>query len=81
MFQVESEVGSHHVYREISREEIRARLQDPALLLVDVMPNATYETGHLPGSINLPVEEIDTKARAVLPDPTREIAVYCAGPD
>ena len=67
--------------RTISREEIRARLQDPALLLVNVMPKETFEAGHIPHSINLPVAEIDKCALQVLPDPTREIFVYCAGPD
>jgi len=78
--QAESKPDSHHAYRLISREEILARLQDPALWLVNVMPKETFEAGHLPRSINLPVAEIENCARQVLPDMTREIAVYCAGP-
>jgi rhodanese-related sulfurtransferase len=75
----ESKPDSHHAYRVISRDEILARLHDPALLLVNVMPKETFEAGHIPRSINLPVAEIEERARQVLPDVTQEIAVYCAG--
>ena len=80
MARTESKPDSHHGYRVISREEILARLQDPAVLLVNVMPKETFEAGHIPRSINLPVAEIEKCTRQVLPDMTREIAVYCAGP-
>lgn len=80
MARTESKPDSHHAYRVISREEILARLHDPALLLVNVMPKETFEAGHIPRSINLPVAEIENCAPRVLPDMTWEIAVYCAGP-
>ena len=64
----------------ISREEILSRLQDPAFALVNVMPKETFEAGHILHSINLPLAEIETKAREVFPVLTREITVYCMGP-
>jgi ArsR family transcriptional regulator len=64
----------------ISREELLARLQDRALAIVNVLPKATYDEGHIPGSINLPVADIEAKARRVLADFAQEIAIYCAGP-
>jgi rhodanese-related sulfurtransferase len=76
----ESTPDSHHADRVISREEILARLQDPTLLLVNVMPKETFEAGHIPRSINLSVAEVENKARQFLPDPEREIIIYCAGP-
>jgi rhodanese-related sulfurtransferase len=76
----ESKPDSHHAYRVIAREEILARLQDPALLLVNVMPRETFEAGHIPRSINLPVAEVESKARRFFPDSDREIVIYCAGP-
>lgn len=80
MAQAESKTDSHHADRVISREEILARLQDPSLLLVNVMPKEAFAAGHIPRSINLPVAEIEKRARQVLPDMTREIVIYCAGP-
>ena len=64
----------------ISREEILLRLQDPAFAPVNVMPKETFETGHIPHSINLPLGEIEAKARQVFPVLSREICVYCMGP-
>jgi rhodanese-related sulfurtransferase len=64
----------------ISREELRARLADQRLLVIDVMPRETYADGHIPGAINLPVAQIETRARQAIPSLSQEIAVYCAGP-
>ncbi|MCI0371516.1 MAG: rhodanese-like domain-containing protein [candidate division NC10 bacterium] len=65
---------------EISRDEIHARLGDPSLLLLNVLPRAAFAAGHIPGSLSLPVPEIPERAREVLSDGAREVAVYCAGP-
>ena len=73
-------IESHKNYATISRDEILARLQDRALAIVDVLPSESYKTGHIPGSINLPVAEIETKARQFLSNLEQEIAIYCAGP-
>ncbi len=65
---------------DISREEIQARLGEPSFVLVNVLPHEAFAAGHIPGSINLSVAEIPWQARDVLPDPSRDIAVYCASP-
>jgi rhodanese-related sulfurtransferase len=69
-----------HDERAISREELSARLEDRALVILNVMPKEAYADGHIPGSINLPVAEIEAKARALISNLAQEIAVYCAGP-
>jgi rhodanese-related sulfurtransferase len=63
---------------EITREEIRQRLRDSSLVLVDVLPHDTYAAGHIPGALSLPLDEIPARAREVLPNSTAEITVYCA---
>ena len=70
--------GSAH--RSYTREEIRGRLRDAALVIVNVLPRVAYEEARIPGSISLPVEEIPRRARELLPDLDREIVVYCGGP-
>jgi len=65
----------------ISHEELRARLRDRGLVIVDVMPRETYAEGHIPRSINLSVAEIENKARQLIPNLAEEIAIYCAGPN
>lgn len=64
---------------EISREEIRAHLNDRSLRILDVLPRASYDTGHIPGAISLPLAEVRERARGLLPDPAQAIAVYCGG--
>ncbi|HEY3166924.1 MAG TPA: rhodanese-like domain-containing protein [Candidatus Binatia bacterium] len=59
----------------ISREEILNRLQDRALVIVNVTPKESFAEGHIPGSINLPVADIESKARQLISNPSQEIAV------
>jgi len=67
-------------YATISRQEIAARAQDRAWVLVDVMPRESFQAAHIAGAINLPLADIDTDAGRILPNRSLEIAVYCAGP-
>ena len=61
----------------LTRDEVRARLRSGGPILVDVRVRAGFDEGHLPGAISLPVAEIPQRAREILPDPSREIIVYC----
>ena len=62
---------------EISREEVRRRLHDPALTIVDVLPASSYVEGHIPSAVGLPLELLASHARELLPDRNAEIVVYC----
>lgn len=66
------------VHPSISFEELRARLSDHSLVVVDVLPAESYAARHIPGALNLPVADLPHRARALLPNPSAEIAVYCA---
>jgi rhodanese-related sulfurtransferase len=62
----------------ISRDELRQGLKTRTLTLVDVLPAESYATGHIPGSISMPMPSIASHARELLPDLKADIAVYCA---
>ena len=62
---------------EISREELHRRLHDSSLTIVDVLPSISYAEAHIPGAINLPLEQVHDHARELLPDLNADIAVYC----
>jgi len=64
----------------ISRDQLRARLKDPSLVIVNVLPREAYLAGHIPGSISLPVAEIKERAGLILPSLSQEVAVYCTNP-
>lgn len=63
----------------ITHEELLARLGDPALAIINVLPRASFEEGRIPGSLSLPIAELEARAAALLPVPSQEIAVYCGG--
>ena len=65
---------------EIFRDEILRRRRDPAFFLLDVLPRDSYESGHIPGALSLPLAEVSGRARELLPDPNQDIAVYCGSP-
>lgn len=69
------------VSREYSAEEVWSRLQGGVpFFLVDTLPPSSYRHRHLPGALNLPVEEVSARAPELLPDRDAEIVTYCSGP-
>jgi len=54
-------------------------LEDRALVILNVMPKETFANCHIPGSINLPIVDVQTRARQLIANFNQEIAVYCAG--
>jgi len=65
---------------QISRDELVARLHDPLLTIVNVLPKEAWKAQRIHGSVSLPVAEIPARAAVVLPDRDADIAVYCASP-
>jgi len=65
----------------ITREELQAKLnQNDDFVLVETLPADVYQSGHLPGAINLPFEtpeQIKEIAPHLLPDKNADIVVYC----
>jgi rhodanese-related sulfurtransferase len=63
----------------LTAEELKQKLdENEDIILVNVLDAGFFEQKHIPGSISLPVDEIDTKAVTALPDKDAEIIVYCA---
>ncbi|MFF4771395.1 rhodanese-like domain-containing protein [Microtetraspora fusca] len=60
----------HDGGREVSREELRARVEAGEAMVLDVRPVEEYLAGHIPGAVSIPIGE--------LPEDT-EIVVYCRG--
>ena len=62
----------------ITRDQLRRRLRDGDVVVVDVRPRAEYAAGHIRGAISVPVSELKTRL-ADIPDGTQVVA-YCRGP-
>jgi rhodanese-related sulfurtransferase len=61
--------------KEVGRAEV-LRLVEAGAVLVDVLPPREYETEHIRGAVNLPLEELKPERVADLPR-DRPIVVYC----
>lgn len=61
----------------ISRDELLSRLDDPSLVIVDVLARDSWERHHIRGALSIPIDELEARAPAELPDRDREIVVYC----
>ena len=50
---------------------------DKTVVILDVRTPAEFAGGHIPGSVNLPLDEISAKAGKMLPDKDATLLVYC----
>jgi rhodanese-related sulfurtransferase len=75
-------VRTHFVERTgrapVGLDELRERERAGDLILVDVRPEREYRAGHIPGAVNIPVEELDARLHVLPVD--QEIVAYCRGP-
>lgn len=62
----------------VSVAELAERIRAGLVTVVDVRPKEEYAAGHLPGAVNVPLADIDARARDMSRD--REIVAYCRGP-
>ena len=62
----------------LPRADLLQRAADGLVTVLDVRPPEEYEAGHIPGAINIPINELD-KHLAQLPK-DQEIVAYCRGP-
>jgi rhodanese-related sulfurtransferase/DNA-binding transcriptional ArsR family regulator len=71
-------LGGRDDLEAIDMQELRARLEDDAVIVLDVRPAEEYRAGHIPGARSVPVAELEQVLRDLPPD--REIVAYCRGP-
>ncbi len=61
----------------VSRKELLQRSKEDLVTVLDVRPSEEYEVGHIPGALNVPLEEIEQHL-ANLPK-GQEFIAYCRG--
>jgi ArsR family transcriptional regulator len=62
----------------VGREDLLARVAEGSVTLLDVRPADEFSQAHLPGAINLPLKELESRLAEI--DPATEIVAYCRGP-
>lgn len=60
----------------IHAEEAAMLVQSGDAIILDVRPASAYAAGHIKGAVNIPYDQVASRARAELP-PTRWIIPYC----
>lgn len=59
-------------------EGIRIQEGTTGALLIDVRDADDYEDGHVPGSMNVPLNHIEDHIEAAVPDRGTSLFIYCA---
>jgi len=62
----------------LSREELKARVDQGLVTVIDVRPEKEFAAGHLPGAINIPPDELEQRLQTL--DTQNEVVAYCRGP-
>jgi ArsR family transcriptional regulator len=62
----------------VGREDLLARVAEGGVTLLDVRPADEFSQAHLPGAINLPLKDLESRLAEL--DPATEIVAYCRGP-
>lgn len=62
----------------ITRDELQAAIDAGAVVVVETLGPMYYESGHLPGAINIPHTEVDALVETLLPDRDAAIVTYCS---
>ena len=62
----------------LPRHELLERVREGLVTVLDVRPPEEYAAGHVPGAVNVPLNELEQYLEALSPD--QEIVAYCRGP-
>jgi rhodanese-related sulfurtransferase len=64
--------------RTISTKDLKSKLNQKQITLVETLAPERYREAHLPGALNMPPERIKELAPQLLPNKNAEIVTYCA---
>jgi rhodanese-related sulfurtransferase len=73
----EAYLGDRSQLEAISRQELARRLDEGAVVVIDVRPTAEYAAGHVRGARSIPLDQLRRHLRALPAD--AEVVAYCRG--
>lgn len=77
--QIQKEFQNKHLKMEgLSLIELKNRMDNGEVLLLDVRPKEEFDVAHIPGAISVPIEELEERL-ASLPS-NCDVVAYCRGP-
>lgn len=80
--EIQHMVGQHLTAKDelegVGAAELLERVRAGLVTVLDVRPDEEYRLGHLPGAINMDINELESKMASL--DPNQTIVAYCRGP-
>lgn len=70
-------LGDRDEFEAISADELRARLEEGTVVLLDVRPTREFEADHIPGARSIPIDELEARLDEI-PEGS-EVVAYCRG--
>ena len=61
----------------VTLAELRVKLSDPRVAVLNVLVPDYFKVARIPGSVNLPLDDVRAKARALYPQLDQELITYC----
>jgi rhodanese-related sulfurtransferase len=71
-------LGDRSKLRTITRDDLRTRLRDGDVVVLDVRPEAEYAAGHIRGAVSIPITDLKSRLGDI-PDGA-DVVAYCRGP-
>ncbi|MDQ4080829.1 MAG: metalloregulator ArsR/SmtB family transcription factor [Gemmatimonadota bacterium] len=62
----------------VSLDELRRRIREGEVTVIDVRPEEEYRSGHIPGALSIPVAQLKRRLSEI--PKKREVIAYCRGP-
>jgi len=60
---------------ELSPEEVKTKVDETDVQVIDIRPERQYESGHIPGAVNVPMAELPSRVDEL--DWSEDIVVAC----
>jgi rhodanese-related sulfurtransferase len=64
--------------RTISTKDLKAKLAQKKITVVETLEPERYREAHIPGALNIPPEKVKELAPQLLPNKDAEIVTYCS---
>lgn len=75
---VQDTLGVDQDMRPVGPDELLQAQERGDVVVLDVRPGEEYEAGHIPGAINVPIDQLEDRLADIPKE--REVVAYCRGP-
>lgn len=70
-------LGDRNGLETMTRTELKRRIRQPGVVVLDVRPAPEFAAGHIPGAVSIPVDDLKKRLRDIPAD--TQVVAYCRG--